>query len=324
MKPHTLHRLYKAIMFVVLAGIVMVVYRTNPDFLKAPKAESSAALHNVSGFAWSGGAGTNPGIGWISFNDTSDTSAPPEYGVNINSAGNFSGTAWSENIGWISFDRSKTGNPPSPGPYDVGVLTDPIAMVDTGTGIVTGWARAIAGCEMTAGFPASDCTASGTGAGAAAGEWDGWIRLSGNATDVANSPYGLRIGADGSFSNDANAYAWGEHVVGWVDFSPEFLGVDNVHVNFPACTLANVTSWGSCTEQAGFCSSNPPGTLIPKIRIGMCGFGYSGTVSEFCFPNPAPLTYCPLPAASCGDSICSGSETLLSCPTDCKSKVQQF
>src|SRR3989344_5086538 len=128
MKPHTLHRLYKAIMFVVLAGIVMVVYRTNPDFLKAPKAESSTA-QNVSGFAWSGGAGTNPGIGWISFNDTSDVSAPPEYGVDVNTiTGDFSGNAWSENIGWISFDRSKTNEPPQD-PY-VGT-GGAIARVDT-------------------------------------------------------------------------------------------------------------------------------------------------------------------------------------------------
>src|SRR3989344_6468663 len=106
MKPHTLHRLYKAIMFVVLAGIVMVVYRTNPDFLKAPKAESSTA-QNVSGFAWSGGAGADSGIGWISFNDTNETTASATYGVHIDTAtGDFSGNAWSENIGWISFDRS--------------------------------------------------------------------------------------------------------------------------------------------------------------------------------------------------------------------------
>src|SRR3990167_2221627 len=138
MKPHTLHRLYKAIMFVVLAGIVMVVYRTNPDFLKAPKAESSTA-QNVSGFAWSGGAGTNPGIGWISFNDTSDASAPPAYGVNVDTAtGDFSGTAWSEHIGWISFDRTATNNQPL-APFNCGVGA--IAKVNTSTGVVTGWAR---------------------------------------------------------------------------------------------------------------------------------------------------------------------------------------
>src|SRR3989344_427419 len=313
MKPHTLHRLYKAIMFVVLTGIVIFVYRTNPDFLKAPKAESSTA-QNVSGFAWSGGADANPGIGWISFNDTSDASAPPAYGVNVDTAtGDFSGTAWSEHIGWISFDRTATNNPPL-APFNGGVGA--IAKVNTSTGVVTGWARAISGCEEVPGVPVATCASSN--AGAAAGGWDGWIRLSGTATD--GSPYGVSIMNNGSFSNDVNAYAWGGDAVGWVDFSPELAGSNIVHVNFPACTIANVTSWGSCNEQADFCSSNSPGTDIPGTRLGTCGFGYSGSATQTCDPG----TYCPLPAAVNGNGICEPGETMLNAPSDCRGKVQQF
>ena len=282
MKPHTLHRLYKAIMFVVLTGIVIFVYRTTAQ--------------NVSGFAWSGGADANPGIGWISFNDTSDASAPPAYGVNVDTAtGDFSGTAWSEHIGWISFDRTATNNPPL-APFNGGVGA--IAKVNTSTGVVTGWARAISGCEEVPGVPVATCASSN--AGAAAGGWDGWIRLSGTATD--GSPYGVSIMNNGSFSNDVNAYAWGGDVVGWVDFSPELAGSNIVHVNFPACTIANVTSWGSCNEQAGFCSSNSPGTDIPGTRLGTC----------------------PLPAAVNGNGICEPGETMLNAPSDCRGKVQQF
>lgn len=296
-------------MLVALTGIVIFVYRTNPDFLKTPKAESSS-VQNVSGFAWSGGADANPGIGWISFNDTSDTSAPPTYGVNIDTGtGDFSGTAWSEHIGWISFDRTATNNPPQ-APYNGGVGT--IAKVNMTNGTVTGWARAIAGCEVTPGVPVSTCATSS--AGAAAGGWDGWIKLSGIATD--SSPYGVSIGNDGLFSG----YAWGGDVVGWVHFAPVTAGADIVHIAFPSCTITNVTSWGSCAEQPGFCSSNPPGTDIPGARIGTCGFGYTGTVVQSCDPG----TYCALPAAVSGNGICEPGETLLNTPSDCKGKVQQF
>ena len=161
-------------------------------------------------------------------------------------------------------------------------------------------------------------TCASSNAGAAAGGWDGWIRLSGTATD--GSPYGVSIMNNGSFSNDVNAYAWGGDVVGWVDFSPELAGSNIVHVNFPACTIANVTSWGSCNEQAGFCSSNSPGTDIPGTRLGTCGFGYSGSATQTCDPG----TYCPLPAAVNGNGICEPGETMLNAPSDCRGKVQQF
>lgn len=309
MKPHTLHRLYKAIMFVVLTGIVIFVYRTNPDFLKAPKAESSTA-QNVSGFAWSGGADANPGIGWISFNDTSDASAPPTYGVNVNTAtGDFFGTAWSEHIGWVSFDRTATNNPPL-APFNGGVGA--IAKVNTSTGVVTGWARAISGCEEVPGVPVATCASSN--AGAAAGGWDGWIRLSGVATD--SSPYGVSIANDGVFSG----YAWGGDIVGWVHFAPVTAGANIVHATFPVCTSGGAISWSSCNEQAGFCSSNPPGTDIPGTRIGTCGFGYSGTTVQSCDPG----TYCALPAAVNGNGVCEPGETMLNAPSDCKGKVRQF
>jgi len=315
MKPHTLHRLYKAIMFVVLASIVIFVYKTNPDFLKAPKAESALA-QNVSGFAWSGGATSNDGIGWISFNDISDGSGQT-YGVSIDTAGNFSGNAWSENIGWISFNRTATNNPPFP-PYDSGAPTDPIAKVNMTNGTVTGWARAISGCEQTPGVPVSTCASSN--AGAAAGGWDGWIKLSAETTDPVQ--YGVTINSAGQFSG----YAWGGDVVGWVLFSGTATDGSSysVNANFPACTIANVppASWGPCIEEAGFCSSNPPGTSIPRTETGTCGFGFTGTATRVCVLDP--VTYCPLPVADCGDTVCSGAETLLTCHTDCKGKVKQF
>ena len=88
----------------------------------------AGAGDNVSGWAWSKmDDSATPAIdegqiGWGSFNSTNcdfngngitDTRNYPQclvgatstnYGVTINSNGNFAGYAWSENIGWISFD----------------------------------------------------------------------------------------------------------------------------------------------------------------------------------------------------------------------------
>src|SRR4030065_362935 len=53
---------------------------------------------NIAGYAWS------ENIGWISFNCINQgTCATSNYGVTINSGGDFSGYAWSENVGWINF-----------------------------------------------------------------------------------------------------------------------------------------------------------------------------------------------------------------------------
>ncbi|MEK7172921.1 MAG: hypothetical protein AAB740_03015, partial [Patescibacteria group bacterium] len=114
---------------------------------------------NVNGFAWS------ENIGWISMNssncdtnndglsDGSVAGCPlagvsiSNYGVNIDSLGNFSGFAWSENIGWIQFDPV--------GPYPASPNYS--AKMDTATGAVTGWARALS----------------------YGGGWDGWLKLDG-------------------------------------------------------------------------------------------------------------------------------------------------
>lgn len=149
-----------------------------------PAAEVKAGIgQNVTGFAWS------ENIGWVSMNslncdangnglsDGSPVGCPPSgaisnYGVNIDSVGNFSGFAWSENIGWIQFDPA--------GPYPASPNYS--AKMDTATGALSGWARALS---------------NGDG-------WDGWIKLSNVSINTAN----------GIFSG----FAWGSDVVGWLSF----------------------------------------------------------------------------------------------------------
>ncbi|MCX6758955.1 MAG: PKD domain-containing protein [Candidatus Nealsonbacteria bacterium] len=134
---------------------------------------------NVSGWAWS------ENIGWISFNCTNQgTCGTGNYGVNINSDGTFSGYAWSEHIGWIHFAPA--------GPYPT--LPNYSTKVDTtGSGEVSGWARAL-----------------NYGDG-----WDGWIKLKG-------SNYGVYINTEnGEFSS----WAWSDMVIGWISFNCSNQGV---------------------------------------------------------------------------------------------------
>lgn len=212
-------------------------------------------------------------------NSTSDGS-PISYGVitdvtnkSTGGTGSITGSAWSENIGWVSFDRSVTKNPPS-APFNTG--SGPIAQVDWATGKVTGWARALAGCEATPGVPVTSC--AGSGAGAAAGGWDGWIKLSKDSADTG-AAYGVTLTA-----NKFSGYAWGSDVVGWVDFSPTVSGIAvGGQVSAPPCAPADVQTWGTCQPV-----SQCPATSTSGIQLGICAGG--GTVAQGCTLATASCT----------------------------------
>lgn len=334
-----------------LIGIFLtVLYISNSSFLKAPKAES--ATNSLSGFAWS------DNVGWVSFSNTSDGTIYP-YSVKIDTTtGNLSGSAWSDNIGWISFDRTATNSPPS-APFNTGSGT--IASLDLSTGKVTGWARALAGCENTPGLPVTSCTSSG--AGTASLGWDGWIKLSddGNANWV-----GKGVSVDlttGKFSG----YAWGDEVVGWIDFAPTVGGVPVAGVAMPptkciplmdpsgVCSSTQVCSasgGGICIDPNGTCSSDFDCGGSQKCNSnsrcvsqgGVCSTTADCVSGQSCVRGTCrPPGYCSIPTdcvsgvcdiathtcatgsgSGCGDKICGTGESLLSCPQDCKVKVQQF
>lgn len=170
---------------------------------------SASSADNLSGWAWSGytdAFGNLVGVGWVSFNDTdcdvdkngftdsgacsgnNTTTTVFNYGVRISpliGTGNFSGYAWSSNIGAISFNAGETAS------------CGGGAQIDWATGVVTGWAKALAG--------------NGSG------NWDGCIKLS----DSGPPSYGVTLGG-----NNFSGYAWGgNEVVGWMDWNPPFGGV---------------------------------------------------------------------------------------------------
>ncbi|MBI5798794.1 MAG: hypothetical protein HZB10_02595 [Candidatus Yonathbacteria bacterium] len=286
MKTFSIHTVRNALAVVIIAGIAYGAYVANPDTFNSPKAEAGTS-ENISGWVWS------DTVGWISLNSTNETTGS-SYGVSVDvtnkstgGTGGFSGTAWSMGadldggIGWISFDRTITSNPPS-APFNTG--SGPIAQVDWATGKVTGWARALTGCEVTPGTPVTSCASSS--AGAAAGGWDGWIKLSDDSVSVW-SGNGVKI-----LGNKFSGYAWGgadsagsPGVIGWIDFGPTIAGISiGGQVAAPPCVATDPTIvWGACQAV-----SECPATSMSGVRVGVCASG--GTVVGSCTLGTAACT----------------------------------
>ncbi len=174
---------------------------------------SAAGSMDLTGYAWSDAPTGNPsdrGVGWIHFKGTN-------YGVvEETTTGNLSGSAWSENIGWISFNRSETGNPPA---SDIGSGSGAIAAVNLSTGAVSGWARALAGAQ------------------AGSGGWDGWIHLSNGGTYSVTQNTTTCVWS---------GWAWGGSIMGWIHMSDPGYGVTGtaggcivVPPTAPTATLAS-------------------------------------------------------------------------------------
>ncbi|MBI3572547.1 PKD domain-containing protein [Candidatus Kaiserbacteria bacterium] len=168
-----------------------------------------AAGGNLSGYAWSST------IGWVSFSSTS-------YSVQVADNGTLSGYAWSPNVGWISFNSSDLSGCPS------GSCP---ASFDKETGVVTGWARALAGT------------------GVQTGSWGGWIHLAGS---------GYGVSASGC---NWSGYAWGggpdanTGVIGWLHFSGSGYGVVGTKA---ACTNGKPPP----VALAATCSASPTSAFI--------------------------------------------------------------
>jgi len=186
--------------------------------------------HNVTGAAWSAN------IGWISMScdtDPAGCSGPGgNYGVDIDPNNNVTGKAWSSNIGWISFGSSFTG----PNNFSVNPTPSP-AKYDPATGKLSGWARACGGMIASgAQYSAINNTCSGSDR---TDGWDGWISLSGKATN--NTPYGAKFNPGGQGAGAA----WGSNVVGWINWAEV-----KYHAPAPIVTLSASPNYFPC--------NNPP------------------------------------------------------------------
>ncbi|MDQ5889532.1 MAG: hypothetical protein QG609_25 [Patescibacteria group bacterium] len=162
-------------------------------------------------------------IGWIQTN--------PVFGGVTFSNNVFSGYAWSSNIGWINF------NPTGPYPENpqTGVRFNPTNKS------ITGWARALS----------------------YGGGWDGWIKMSGTASN--GNTYGIVSNPTGLLSG----YAWGDDVVGWVDFS-------RVTCNGCATTLPTVpTLTASKTGTGSGTITSVPAGINCGAACGSASFAYA-------------------------------------------------
>lgn len=131
------------------------------------------------------------------------------YGVRISPEGLFSGYAWSSNIGWINFAPGGS-YPASP---------NQAARFDPTTNQASGWARAIAP------------NASGISG------WDGWIKLSG-------SNYGVtRVQGGAGQSDHFRGYAWGNDVVGWIDW--ELVRIGGLSAVCSVSVTGNTATWSA-------------------------------------------------------------------------------
>lgn len=207
----------KKIKIISAAVVLIVIVSIYSYFFQGKDMVLAVASDNLSGFAWS------DNIGWVSFNssdcdadnngisDGTPAGCPlagtsiPNYGVNVGIGGAMSGFAWSDNIGWIDFGPS--GSYPEL-PNNGGTL-------DRSTGLVSGWARALAGSS------------------AESGGWDGWIKLGNdsngdgaydNGSDInLINDYGAMAGLFNAGSCEWGGYSWGgggdTGVVGWISFS---------------------------------------------------------------------------------------------------------
>jgi|GEM_PF-2236818 len=160
------------------------------------KAVNDPPLISFSGYAWS------DTIGWISLNCSNTNSCgSSNYKVVMDPEGVFSGYAWSESIGWISFNGSDVAGCP-------GAVCDGPRLnryFGSGQGIISGWAKAIAGSTF------------------GSGGWDGFIKFSNT-----NPTYAVTAGAynEGTSGTALTGFAWGGDgggddvaVTGWIDFT---------------------------------------------------------------------------------------------------------
>ena len=114
--------------------------------------------------------------------------AMQSYGVYMDPSSRIlSGYAWAETLGWISFNAADVSGCPVPNG------TGECVAKKIADKKMDGWARIIGIRD----------------AGANAGGWQGWIRLSG-------INYGVNVNDDGSIV--AGSYAWSDEL-GWIDFS---------------------------------------------------------------------------------------------------------
>lgn len=176
--------------------------------------------------------------------------------VDAQTSSGLSGYAWSSNIGWINF------NPTGPYPENpqTGVRFNPTNKS------ITGWARALS----------------------YGGGWDGWIKMSGTASN--GNLYGVTANPTGLLSG----YAWGDDVVGWVDFSrvtcngctttvpPQSFNLTVTKTGTGTGSVTTSPTGTNCAGGVASCNTYPSGTSVTLAASPTVGSTFAGWGGEDC------------------------------------------
>jgi hypothetical protein len=307
-----------------MVAIVVMVLGLSAITSRAQESGTDSWPKEVSGWAWS------DNIGWISFNcANTSTCSTSDYKVMAAENGTLTGHAWSDSLGWISFNSGDiTGCPESPC----------TPSVNYASGQVTGYARALTGEQGLTG----------------AGEWGGWLALSGtnHSSPDSTGSHGVSYITSGADEGKFVGFGWG-YVFGWVNFAVS-IGVDgpsdvSVRViggssrscsgSFPSLgTVAGPSSYSGPSKSWIYNGSGTLGSCEWRCDIG-AGFTYDAT-NNICVPPeddgeddppitqtgctggvPESATICPGPQGNGKRSLLgsdghSGEATLCSPSTD--------
>lgn len=207
-----------------------------------PAPVQSQTAGDITGWAWS------ENIGWISMHCSTggasggNICASYSYGLSVDVDGEVSGYAWSDNIGWISAQGS-----------DLSGCPDAPCSARIEDGKLLGWLKVLSG---------------------GVDGWDGFISL--GDTDPEDAiDYGVT-----QASSTLSGYAWGDTIVGWVQFSgtaPDF-GVETAfreegpceHTQGYSCVLGTASTSRHLSDQcvetfqtcSNFCALET-GTCVP-------------------------------------------------------------
>jgi hypothetical protein len=235
----------KLIFPLLLIAFLLVVGALSAPHQQKAEAQSggiSTGLHALHGYAWSSNTG------WIRFD--------PQYGgVFASTTGATSavltGYAWSDpydnigltkNIGWLSFN-DYSGCPSSPCQPTINLTT----------GAVTGWARFYK--------PISDSNA---------GDWDGWVHLSGSTYNSSVNLSNNQFSAASYFwsGGNTNGAITGTSTPGWIHL----------------CGSNYCVSVDTATTTCNLGKPNAPTNLVGSTG-SVCG---GVTQLSWTAPNPAP------------------------------------
>ena len=251
------------------AGFATLVFVVGAFFVMLMPRPAEAAVHNVSGWAWSGN------LGWISMDCNSDptgcTGPAGDYGLDIDDDNNLSGWAWSGSAGWICFGATcdgVAGVPPGGTPSAPAAAADhfcpgfaPCAYYDTNDQQLHGWAYALSMTEGSdyRGWFSLNCTDVGTNTASphSCPSSDYYVTYDEDATPTAGEFYGYAWNGNGDDTGS-----------GWIQFG---CGIPHASCGAPGdwgvtSTFVS-TGWTSISAIEGIYSPTPAENHLTDIPV---------------------------------------------------------